>query len=682
MAKSGSKGSQINVAQMITLVGQQMIASARVEDGFQDRTLPHFPKHTKQPLSKGFVLNSFFSGLTPTEFFFHAISGREGLVDTAVKTAETGYMSRRLMKSLEDLSTRYDNTVQTAASGIVQFQFGADKLDPVDMEGHAVPVHFNRAFTHAESTTWDNNERSLLPYEITELCEKLLQPEKDKLRRWDLLRNEQLNYNDDTWYAVDEHESAREFLDTVSNYASNLALRQFKTRKAAGLLELAVDPKLSGEKYTGEARAKTAYIERVAKVSETTLREFVKLCLSKYKKAQVVPGHAVGAVGAQSIGEPGTQMTLRTFHFAGVAGMSITEGVPRINEIINGSKAISTPVITCPLENPNDIVVARVVKGRIEKTYVSDTIRFIEEMWTPNRATICLAVDLQKLSKMHLDLTIDDISNAICKDRKLKVRRADVRCVEDCIFISVPHHTKAADRAVATQRNPSLDSVGPDLSLRLNHLKRKILQIPIFGYQDATRALIETSAEKGNTVLVEGYGLRACMASEGVIGTRTTSNSIMEVLTVLGIEAARTTITIEIAKVMRGMNIDPRHMQLLADVMTYKGEVLGITRFGLSKMRDSVLQLASFEKTPDHLFEAAAGMKRDGIQGVSESIIMGQTMNVGTGAVGVVRYLGLKNGVHIKKLPTQFEDIWEWVIKERKRAKFRFGPHDELEKDI
>jgi DNA-directed RNA polymerase III subunit RPC1 len=232
MAKSGSKGSQINFAQMITLVGQQMIASASIEDGFQHRTLPHFPKHTKHPLSKGFILNSLFSSLTPTEFF-HASSGREDLVDTAVKTAETGYMSRRLMKSLEDLSTRYDNTVRTAASGIMQFQFGADKLDPVDMEGHGVPVHFNRAFTHAESTTWDNDERSLLSYEITELCEKLLQPEKDKLRRWDLLRNEQLNYNDDTWYAVDEHESAREFLDAVSNYAGNLAVRQSKARKAA-----------------------------------------------------------------------------------------------------------------------------------------------------------------------------------------------------------------------------------------------------------------------------------------------------------------------------------------------------------------------------------------------------------------------------------------------------------------
>lgn len=103
-----------------------------------------------------------------------------------------------------------------------------------------------------------------------------------------------------------------------------------------------------------------------------TLAAFVKTCLEKYKKAQVEPGHAVGAVGAQSIGEPGTQMTLKTFHFAGVAGMSITQGVPRIKEIINASKVISTPVISCELVSQEDIIAARVVKGLIEKTYLKD----------------------------------------------------------------------------------------------------------------------------------------------------------------------------------------------------------------------------------------------------------------------------------------------------------------------
>lgn len=113
-------------------------------------------------------------------------------------------------------------------------------------------------------------------------------------------------------------------------------------------------------------------LEQIAKLSKTSLAAFVKSCLEKYKKAQTEPGHAVGAVAAQSIGEPGTQMTLKTFHFAGVAGMSITQGVPRIKEIINASKVISTPVISCELLQQNNLVAARMVKGRIEKTYLRD----------------------------------------------------------------------------------------------------------------------------------------------------------------------------------------------------------------------------------------------------------------------------------------------------------------------
>ncbi len=154
MATCGSKGSNINVSQMVAVVGQQIIGGSRVPDGFQDRSLPHFPKNDRSPPSKGFVRNSFFSGLTPTEFLFHAISGREGLVDTAVKTAETGYMSRRLMKSLEDLSCHYDDTVRSSSSGIIQFQYGDDRLDPVDMEAKAQPVHFDRTFNHAEVSTY------------------------------------------------------------------------------------------------------------------------------------------------------------------------------------------------------------------------------------------------------------------------------------------------------------------------------------------------------------------------------------------------------------------------------------------------------------------------------------------------------------------------------------------------
>ncbi len=134
---------------MVACVGQQIIAGHRVPDGFQDRSLPHFPKKSREPPSKGFVRNSFYTGLSPTEFLFHAISGREGLVDTAVKTAETGYMQRRLMKALEDLVTHYDSSVRNAVGGVVQFRYGDDGLDPACLEGDAQPVEFMRAWSHA-----------------------------------------------------------------------------------------------------------------------------------------------------------------------------------------------------------------------------------------------------------------------------------------------------------------------------------------------------------------------------------------------------------------------------------------------------------------------------------------------------------------------------------------------------
>ena len=434
MAQSGSKGSDINVAQMVACVGQQIIGGQRVPDGFQDRSLPHFHKNARQPPSKGFVKNSFYTGLVPTEFLFHAISGREGLVDTAVKTAETGYMSRRLMKSLEDLSTQYDDTVRTSAGGIVQFQFGADKLDPVDMEGSAEPVNFKRTWSHAENLTWDNSEAAMTPDEIRAFGESMLVVERKRFPRVGLLHGEELPYEDSSDYAIDEHEGGRRFLKTIEAQVEALAAKLERVRKLAGF---------DGDKML----RKTAqdHADRTAKVTSTTLRLFIKMCLEKYKKAHVEPGHAVGAVGAQSIGEPGTQMTLKTFHFAGVAGMSITQGVPRIKEIINASKTISTPVITCPLMNENQIEAARVVKGRIEKTYISDVLHFIEDEWRADEGNVVLQIDRSALADLHLGIGIYDIAEAVVKQRKLKLLREDLSVFGDKIVIRVRGRERDGD---------------------------------------------------------------------------------------------------------------------------------------------------------------------------------------------------------------------------------------------
>ncbi|KAL4995659.1 hypothetical protein BDV10DRAFT_174333 [Aspergillus recurvatus] len=648
MATSGSKGSSINVSQMVALVGQQIIGGQRVQDGFQDRTLPHFPKNARQPPSKGFVRNSFFSGLLPYEFIFHAMSGREGLVDTAVKTAETGYMSRRLMKSLEDLSTGYDDTVRNSSQGIVQFQYGDDKLDPVDMEGKAKPVHFDRTFIHAETTTYKNEERSLSPAEIMEVCEEMLSKERAKLARHDLM-GVKLDYMDRSDHGVDQFESARDFLDSIQQYVQTKA---DKLISRGGDSDPSDERTIKGLNHTG-------------KLTERTLRTFIAECLMKYKKAQVEPGHAVGAVGAQSIGEPGTQMTLKTFHFAGVAGMSITQGVPRIKEIINASKEISTPVISCELVEKRNIVAARMAKGRIEKTFLRDIIHYVRETWTGKEAYLTVKINWDTISALELDLTVAKIRQAIENHRRFKSEDLKLRSTRSHIHIYIDLDPASKEKLSKTE----IAATSSDPFLRLKALKRLLPDIQVLGHPQANRAIIRTDDKSDtNTLLVEGYGLRQCMNTVGIDGLRTRSNNVMETREVLGIEASRSTIIQEISEVMKDMDIDPRHMQLLADVMTYKGEVLGITRFGLAKMRDSVLQLASFEKTADHLFDAGGAGRTDLIEGVSECIIMGKTVSLGTGAMEVVRKMNFFEG-QIGPKKTTFEDAWNDVHGERKTKK-------------
>lgn len=646
MATSGSKGSNINVSQMVAVVGQQIIGGQRVQDGFQDRTLPHFPKNAREPPSKGFVKNSFFSGLTPTEFLFHAISGREGLVDTAVKTAETGYMSRRLMKSLEDLSSGYDDTVRNSSANVVQFQYGDDNLDPVDMEGKAKPVNFDRTFIHAETTTYDNDERSLIPEEICKVCEEMLAPQRDKLVRKDLLGNI-LRYYDDTDHSIDQFENARDFLKSIENYVHE---------KADRLVSCGGDNDTNGEQTQKG-------LNHTNKLTKTTLRAFITACLTKYKKAHVEPGHAVGAVGAQSIGEPGTQMTLKTFHFAGVAGMSITQGVPRIKEIINASREISTPVITCELVEKKNVPVARIVKGRIEKTYVKDITHIIKELWTPEKASISIKINFNTINELQLELSAMDVYNAIKNHKRFKASDLNITCRQNHITITIDQDPTAKNNLSKTE----IAATSAEPYTRLQHLKRILPEIQVRGYPHTSRAIIRKDDKTHtNTLLVEGYGLRECMTTDGVEGHRTKTNNVMEMRDVLGIEAARTTIIEEISEVMKDMSIDPRHMQLLADVMTYKGDVLGITRFGLAKMRDSVLQLASFEKTADHLFDAGGAGRTDLVEGVSECIIMGKSVSLGTGAMEVVRKMNFQKD-HIGAKKTVFEDAWTEICEKPAR---------------
>lgn len=287
-------------------------------------------------------------------------------------------------------------------------------------------------------------------------------------------------------------------------------------------------------------------------------------------------------------------------------------------------------------------------------------------MWTENRSYLNMRISMKTINDLALEVTMSDIRRAILKTRGLKLDENAVLCTDKYIQVMV----ESGDGKGA--RGKSGSSSADEKFIAVQNLKRLLPAIAIKGYPEAQRAIISKDTKKNadgfeeNKLLVEGYGLKLCMTTDGIDGTRTRSNSVMEMNKELGIEAARATIIAELAAVMgTQMDIDPRHMQLLADVMTYKGDVLGITRFGLAKMRDSVLQLASFEKTPDHLFDAAVKGKIDHIEGVSECIIMGQSMAVGTGAMKVVRRLGLDEN-DLRKKETLFNDIYDEINPPRK----------------
>ncbi|KAE9969342.1 hypothetical protein EG328_006932 [Venturia inaequalis] len=715
MARSGSKGSLVNVSQMVGSVGQQMIGGARVADGFQDRTLPHFTKGARHPASKGFIANSFRSGLNPSEFIFHAMSGREGLVDTAVKTAETGYMSRRLIKSLEDAHVAYDGTVRDSSGNVSEFMFGDDGLDPARLEGKGHPVDFDRTWLHAANVALDTKVAGLSPFQIQSLLTKFMlkkfekiKPDntlaKDMTRDFSALTLERVGNDIATEIDNNDRHPAYKFSQTLIVFMTKKITALTKLRRqymlpddgvysdaGQGKKKLTHKEIIYNRKKAIEFAEKSgisptesqAKVDNILKVTPASLQTFLDACFDKYTIAQVEPGHAVGAIAAQSIGEPGTQMTLKTFHFAGIASMSMTQGVPRIKEIINAAKKISTPIIQVKLENENSIPVAQIVKARIEKTYLKDIAEHIEDSWGRGKECINIRFDIERMEKLNLNISLRQIARAIVKHKPLKLRAEDVttygtRHIRVIPLDPTPRSQQAEELGLDSGNDSDLITDPEDDSdydpehiivkgkpkkktpmyyLLVQECMRQLEDVVVTGYPDASRVVIQRDSKTTKDgreifeLFVEGYGLKRVMNTEGVLGTKCTTNSVMEMLDVLGIEAARQTIINEIQKVMGSMDIDMRHMGQLANNMTSSGEVTGITRFGLAKKRDSVLQLASFEKTPDHLFEAGAMMKTDRIEGVSENIIMGQPVRLGTGMANLYFPLALSEGFCKAKEP-------------------------------
>jgi len=311
--------------------------------------------------------------------------------------------------------------------------------------------------------------------------------------------------------------------------------------------------------------------------------------------------------------------------------MNVTLGVPRLKEIINAAKLISTPIITAKLEQDDNKIVARIVKAGIEKTTLGEISKYMKEVYSPEGSYISILLDMDAIEQLKLNVDAFTVRRAILHGTPGSTRSSSLRTLE-------PNHVMIKRGSKSKFRVYVPKNLKTPTYFAMQMLKVALPNVIVQGIPSIERAVINEigqgqDAKPTYNLLMEGYGLQDVMGSPGIDGLRTTTNHILEVEQVLGVEAARTQISAEIENIMNayGIGIDSRHLLLLADVMTFKGEVLGITRFGVSKMRESVLMLASFEKTTDHLFDAAVHGRTDAIVGVSECIIMGMEVPVGTG---------------------------------------------------
>jgi DNA-directed RNA polymerase III subunit RPC1 len=288
------------------------------------------------------------------------------------------------------------------------------------------------------------------------------------------------------------------------------------------------------------------------------------------------------------------------------------------------------------LDQDDNKVGARIVKAGIEKTTLGEISNHIKEVYAAGKCYISIKLDMETIEQLKLNIDSSTVRKSILFGSRGQTRPAVLRIIQEQ-HIKVKRGSTSRLRVYVPATIDSKSStIPPTTFFVMQALKAALPQVIVQGIPTVNRAVINEEDKEGKTsyhLLVEGYGLAEVMGSPGVDGCHTTTNHIIEVESTLGVEAARSQISSEISYIMNayGIGIDHRHLLLLSDVMSFKGEILGITRFGVSKMRESVLMLASFEKTTDHLFDAAVHGRDDAIVGVSECIIMGIPIPLGTG---------------------------------------------------
>jgi len=352
------------------------------------------------------------------------------------------------------------------------------------------------------------------------------------------------------------------------------------------------------------------------KLKKAEVEAIIEETVKEYRKALIEPGEAIGTVAAQSIGEPSTQMTLNTFHYAGVAEINVTLGLPRIIEIVDARKNPSTPIMTVYLDEKHrhSREKALEVARRIEGTTLENLAR--EMTMDILNYEFIVEIDPERLQKSGLDME--------------KIQRK-----LESSFKSAEFETEGYTLIMRPKKVGKLSD--------LRRLSEKVKKHRLKGLSGVGKTIIRKEGDE-YVIYTEGSNFKQVLKVPGVDPTRTRTNNIWEIADVLGIEAARNAIIEEIVNTMReqGLEVDVRHIMLVADMMTLDGVILPIGRHGIVGEKASVLARAAFEITTQHLFEAAERGEVDPLNGVVENVLIGQPVPVGTGVVRLAMNLPLR----------------------------------------
>ena len=711
MARSGSKGTTINISQMTALVGQQIVEGKRIPFGFKYRTLPHFTKDDYSPEARGFVENSYLRGLTPSEFFFHAMAGREGLIDTAVKTAETGYIQRRLVKALEDAAAQYDGTVRNSLGDIIQFVYGEDGLDGIAIEKQNVNFVNSSNDQFEKLFRLDVMDEARSAADLAKLeygremqsdptTQELLDQEWEQLvadRK--LIRGINIRGKGDTMMQLPLNvirivETAKKLFKVDEGQRSDLTPKDVIPAVRALLDRLIAvrgeDPLSIEANYNATIFFKAQLRSRLAfkllavrqKLNKLGFQHVLGEIENRWSRSAVAPGEMVGVLAAQSIGEPATQMTLNTFHFAGVSSKNVTLGVPRLKEILNVASNIKTPSMIVYLDTEGATQEeSKKLRSVVEHTNLRSVTAVTEIYYDPDITDTRIPEDYDMVESYFLipdsadQQSIDNQSRWLLRitldrqkmlDKELRVEDV-ARAIKDAYNndIAVVFSDNNAEEMVIRIRcirdaGDDKDEEGGAIiedDVMLKRLEEHLLErCTLRGVEGIERAFMnkrnrlielpngqltsETTREETLEWFLDtqGTALREVLTVEGVDVRRTYTNDLWQVVDVFGIEAARSALMRELTDVLAfdGSYVNHRHLALLVDVMTYRGSIAAVTRHGINRADTGALMRCSFEETVEILLEAAAVGELDDCRGISENVMLGQMAPMGTGHFDVL----------------------------------------------